>query len=164
MIPWPKEVWHPCIQPKHSFILWLAARAKLRTRDKLGFLETSPLCAFCGTIEESNPHLFFACPFTADVWHAIRTWIGIHRASTTIASSLKWLKKEARGTGWQSRAKRMAFASTVYHIWATRNRLIFEDTRTTVDELIFTIKTNVYKAMFTLYPSVLIEFERLAVT
>lgn len=81
---------------------------------------------------------------------------------STLAIALKWMKKENRGTSWLSKAKRVALASTVYYIWLTRNRMIFEDLLANLDSIAKRIKTHVYKVMFTLYPDVLIIFESLA--
>ena len=34
---WAKTVWHPCLVPKHAFMLWLCVRSNILTRDKLLF-------------------------------------------------------------------------------------------------------------------------------
>ena len=44
----------------------------------------------------------------------------------TLYSGLKWLKKKARGTSWNSKVKKIAFACTVYYVWLTRNMFIFD--------------------------------------
>ncbi|KAK6149457.1 hypothetical protein DH2020_016982 [Rehmannia glutinosa] len=93
----------------------------------------------------------------------IRAWIGIKREMSTLSSGLKWLKKEAKGTSRQSKVKCIAFATTVYHIWNARNRLIFEDEVPNPNYVIHRIKTHVYKVVFSLYPSVLIDLENLAI-
>lgn len=83
---------------------------------------------------------------------------------STIAMALKWIKKEGRWMGWQNKAKRIAFASTVYHIWATRNKQIFEDVVSDKEDIIHKIKSHVHRVMFVLYPDVLSLFETLAIT
>ncbi|GAV80392.1 zf-RVT domain-containing protein, partial [Cephalotus follicularis] len=69
-VAWHCVVWHPHRIPKHAFILWLALRGALKTRDILlesGYTQNA-LCVFsCGDIESST-HLFFHCPYTANIW------------------------------------------------------------------------------------------------
>ncbi|KAK6140954.1 hypothetical protein DH2020_025301 [Rehmannia glutinosa] len=107
-------------------------------------------------------HEVMECNMTKQVWLQIKKWLCITRAMSTIKSALKYIKKEARGTSWQSRAKRSAVACTVYHIWTARNRRLFEGTIVTSDGIIREIKTQVYKIMFSLYPHVLGQYEHLA--
>ncbi|XP_022853499.1 uncharacterized protein LOC111374969 [Olea europaea var. sylvestris] len=110
-------------------------------------------------LSKTCDHLFFKCFFTSKIWGNVRQWLGIKRSMTTLVSALKWLKKEAHGTSWLSKVKRIALASTVYYIWLTWNRKIFEDLSTNLDCIVRQIKTHVYKVMFTSYPDVLIHFE-----
>ncbi|XP_022855080.1 uncharacterized protein LOC111376355, partial [Olea europaea var. sylvestris] len=138
------------------------AQSKLLTKDKLLYLDIDRKCIFCGGFEETCEHLFFKCSFTSSLWGSIRRWLGITRSMTTLAMALKWLKKEARGTSWLSKAKRVALATKVYYIWLTRNRKLFEDLSYDLDSIVRRIKTHVYKVMFTLYPDVLILYESLA--
>ena len=159
---WAKIVWHPCLVPKHGFILWLCVKSRLLTRDRLLFLETNRECPFCNREEESAAHLFFLCPFTAAVWAQIRSWLGISRAMSTLSSAIKWLLKEARGSSWICKLKKITFACTVYHIWTARNSFIFDNVHPIVEALVCKVKTFVYKVIFTLYPHVLNHFKGLA--
>lgn len=52
----------------------------------------------------------------------IRAWLGITKAMSTTSSTLKWIKNEGRRTTWQSKARRVALANTIYHIWIACNR------------------------------------------
>ncbi|GFY93055.1 hypothetical protein Acr_08g0014510 [Actinidia rufa] len=54
-------------------------------------------------------------------------WLGISRSMGTLKAAVKWIFKEARGTGIQAKAKRIGLACTVYYIWEARNERIFED-------------------------------------
>ncbi|XP_052177540.1 uncharacterized protein LOC127791595 [Diospyros lotus] len=154
---WASNAWHPSVVPKHAFALWLAAKSRLLTRDRLLYLDINRSCVLCGTAVETNSHLFFQCPFNSSVWGIIREWLGISRLMSTIPSALKWLKKKAR----EAKVKRIALACTVYYLWNIRNRKIFEDHRPCIDTVIRKIKTQVYKDTFSLYPHVLIYFEAL---
>lgn len=160
---WANEVWKHYITPKHSFTLWLGVLGKLLTKDNLLYLDITRDCILCSLHEETCLHLFFDCPFSARVWNSIKDWLGITRAMTTLASALKWMKKEARGTTWHSKAKRIALASTVYYIWMARNRMIFENLRPHVESIVRRIKTHIYKVIFSLYPHVSTQYETMAI-
>ncbi|KAL3628266.1 hypothetical protein CASFOL_027312 [Castilleja foliolosa] len=153
IVQWVKEVWNNFITPKHAFCLWLAIKGKLLTKDRLSFLSIDKHCVLCNRVDESATHLFFSCPFSMRVWECIRDWLGISRSMTTLASALKWIKKEARGTSTLSKAKRIALASTVYHIWNARNRMCFEDEVPNLVGYCVKIKSHVYSVIYTLYPN-----------
>ncbi|KAK6125389.1 hypothetical protein DH2020_040858 [Rehmannia glutinosa] len=91
-------------------------QGRLQTKDRLHYMDIDQNCALCGTAPETLDHLFFQCNMTNQVWLQIKKWLCITRAMTTIKSALKYMKKEARGTSWQSCAKKSAVACTVYHI------------------------------------------------
>lgn len=64
--PWLNAVWHTLQIPKCSFILWLALKNRLYTRNRMiSFgLNVDPLCVLCSTGFETGPHLFEECPFS----------------------------------------------------------------------------------------------------
>ncbi|XP_022860183.1 uncharacterized protein LOC111380779 [Olea europaea var. sylvestris] len=112
-------------------------RGKLQTKDRLWYLQIDRKCPFCALTDESTQHLFFSCRFCREVWDHIRDWLAIRRSMSTLLSSLKWMKKEARGKSWPSRAKRIALATTVYYIWMERNKCIFEGIKPQVESIGF---------------------------
>lgn len=67
---------------------------------------------------------------------------------TTTASALKWMKNKGRENTWQSKAKRVVLANTIYHIWTSRNKLFFEDLEMRSESIVRWIKTHVYKVIF----------------
>lgn len=149
---WASLVWSAYITPKHAFILWLGIKGKLNTKNRLVFLDVDQTCAFCSTHNETVQHLFFGCNLSASVWNCIRGWLGINRAMTTIDSAIKWLKKEARGTAWFNKAKKIALACTVYHLWTARNAKIFEGQIPQPRVIVHKIQTHVFRTIFALYP------------
>lgn len=154
--PWFKTVWCTLTPPKYAFCLWLAIRGRLRTTDRLQFMDIDTRCPFCGLAPESISHLFFECPHTRRVWHEISQWCGIDRKFSSIGASLRWLVWKVRGTQWRSRLKRVSFAATVYYIWLIRNRCRFEGFVWDLDFILHRIRSQVYRCMFSLYPSDLI--------
>ncbi|XP_022897681.1 uncharacterized protein LOC111411376 [Olea europaea var. sylvestris] len=138
---WAADVWKAYITLKHSFLLWLGAQSKLLAKYKLLFLDIDRMCEFCGHKEEMVHRLFFECSSLRH-YGEILLWLGIRKSMSTLASALKWLKKETRVTSWLSMAKRIALASTVYYIWLTCNRKIFEDLSPNLDCVVRRIKTH----------------------
>ncbi|CAA7026437.1 unnamed protein product [Microthlaspi erraticum] len=68
---WTKTVWFKRRIPKHAFILWIALRNRLTTRDKLiswGMVVPSH-CLLCGIGQETRDHIFFQCPYSSQVWN-----------------------------------------------------------------------------------------------
>ncbi|KAI5683565.1 hypothetical protein M9H77_04793 [Catharanthus roseus] len=112
--------------PKFSFLLWLAVLDRHPTKDRLLFLDIDKSCNLCSRQEENLSHLFFACPFAADIWKSIKEWAGLRRDMSTISSSLKWLLKENRWISWKSTWRKLCFAATLYYVWKCRNCVIFE--------------------------------------
>ncbi|KAI3463758.1 hypothetical protein Pfo_020421 [Paulownia fortunei] len=139
---WVKDVWSSCIAPKHSFVLWLSVKSKLLTKDNIKHIDINKNCVLCGTVAESIKHLFFDCNFSSNVWNQVRNWLNIKRLMSTLCSALKYLKKEARGTTWHNKVKKVGLATT--------------GLKPHPASIIRQIKTQVYKLMFSLYPNILI--------
>ncbi|KAL0404367.1 UNVERIFIED_CONTAM: hypothetical protein Sradi_2077500 [Sesamum radiatum] len=114
---WKAAIWKAFIPLKYSFILWLGLRSRLATRNRLAFLQDEHSCSLCINTLESASHLFFACPFSAYVWSHIRQWLDINRCMSTLASAVKWLKKEKTGSSVQNKARALALACTIYSLW-----------------------------------------------
>lgn len=127
-------------------------------------LDIDRTCILCWSQVKTCQHLFFQCAITSCIWHVIRKWLGIRRSMTTLPSTLKWMKKEAQGTSWQSKAKKIALAHTVYQTQMTRNRKIFEDLKSHIDSIVKLIKTHVYKIMFSFNYNILIHFKSLTLS
>lgn len=95
--PWMTLIWRSYIPPKFSFILWLALRGKLNTKDHWLREVEDNMRVFCKSVPESILHLYFSCTFVKAIWYRIRQWMNIQRSMTTLLSSIKWIKKEYRG-------------------------------------------------------------------
>lgn len=124
-IQWDGMVWESWSLPRHSFILWLVALGKLKTRDRLQFLSTDTQCALYGQEEESHSHLFFACDWTSLLWRKVESWLRITRNMGTLNSAIRGLTSNKKGL--QLRMRRVSLALVVYLIWEERNRRIFDN-------------------------------------
>ncbi|XP_048605339.1 uncharacterized protein LOC125582924 [Brassica napus] len=63
---WHKAVWFSGRIPKHVFIIWVAARDRMVTRDKLlrWGLTVPSNCVLCAGNQENRQHLFFDCAYS----------------------------------------------------------------------------------------------------
>ncbi|PSS30620.1 Ribonuclease H protein [Actinidia chinensis var. chinensis] len=120
-LKWPAVIWSNYTTPKHAFILWLAMKERLLTKDRLPDPGADQTCSLCRTENETTEHLFFQCNFVRQIWSPIKSWMGFRRTLSTLKAAVKWSIKEARGTGIQSKAKRLGIACTTYFVWEARN-------------------------------------------
>lgn len=70
VVDWWRIVWFKGCAPKQSFIMRMACRRKLLTRDKQkkwGCVNEDS-CVLCNNGVESIDHLFFQCKYTNKIW------------------------------------------------------------------------------------------------
>lgn len=67
---WCSVVWFHRSVPKWAFIVWLACRQRLATKDRLHNwgMDVHPSCVLCHQWMESHAHLFFDCCFSKYIW------------------------------------------------------------------------------------------------
>jgi hypothetical protein len=122
-VSWVNMVWESWCLPRHSFILWLALLGRLRTRDRLYFVDTNASCVFCQDHEESYSHLFFAYSWTSLLWMKVKSWLRLCRGMSTINSAVRGLHLKGKTT--VTRMKKVSLSIVVYLIWEERNRRVF---------------------------------------
>lgn len=71
---------------------------------------------------------------------------------SSLASSVKWLKKDFRGAFMHSKAALLGFEVTVYTIWRLRNDVIFAGKSSNVGTTFKNIQFLVYSVLNGLYP------------
>jgi hypothetical protein len=141
-VHWRRVIWEPWSLPRFSFILWLAILGRLRTRDRLHFLQTDSTCIFCHVDDESHSHLFFGCQWTSLLWNRVKHWLHITRNMSTLDKAVRGLCKS--GSGAAGRMKRVSLAITVYIIWEERNKRIFDGSCSTIAALFRNFQTRFY--------------------
>ncbi|KAK6131672.1 hypothetical protein DH2020_034579 [Rehmannia glutinosa] len=154
---WHTAIWKQFIPPKFSFCTWLACKDRLSTLDNLSYIDTDPMCKLCKNELESAPHLFFMCPVTNSLWCRIKTWLRITRTMSTLASAIKWIKKD-RVDPILKKARSIALCAFVSHIWKARNAFIFDGTPFTEEAIFHKIQKHVYKALYFRFPVDLVKF------
>ena len=96
-VHWANVVWEQWSLPRHSFSLWLAILGKLKTRDRLLFLSSDPICPLCENAEESHAHLFFNCDWTSSLWRKARHWLRLHRNMSSLYIATRVLQNRKKG-------------------------------------------------------------------
>ncbi|RAL49224.1 hypothetical protein DM860_014442 [Cuscuta australis] len=150
--PWMAFIWHSTIPPKCSFTMWLAFRRRLPTKTNLEFLGIPMECALCGVELEEIDHLFFDCWASKIVWGAIKEWLRVDGHLSTIDRAVRWLKAPRRGDAILKKARKVALACTVFHIWKQRNACQFDQEPLNVEGMISKIKVMVYTIVGRMWP------------
>ncbi|KAJ9536660.1 hypothetical protein OSB04_un000133 [Centaurea solstitialis] len=115
--------------PKHSFCMWTACLGRLPTQDHLSIWKENPpdlICLLCECCMDSHDHLFFACPYSKEVWRMIKREVGLHGFPESWASIMDLLNQ---GRGPVKLVQRLALAATVYFLWVERNTRLFKKTK-----------------------------------
>ncbi|GAB2286220.1 hypothetical protein Dimus_039749 [Dionaea muscipula] len=149
---WSKIIWHKHIEPKVSFVLWMATLNRLRTRCNIRGGLTDPTCPLCHQITETANHLFFMCCVTGEVWRRINDWLRLPPSLRCLPRILRWMKKYGRGNGIKAGRLRLALATSVYYIWKARNEIIWHQRPFDSSSITRTIKIHMYQSMYSNFP------------
>ncbi|XP_047335350.1 uncharacterized protein LOC124938868 [Impatiens glandulifera] len=73
IVSWASLVWSLKIIPRHRFILWLAFRGRLSTRDRiLAYMDIPDAnCVLCSGFAESIDHLLGGYFFARSIWNLL---------------------------------------------------------------------------------------------
>ncbi|XP_062100247.1 uncharacterized protein LOC133806135 [Humulus lupulus] len=156
-------VWCSLAVPKHRFIFWQAALARLLTRDKLQLCHlhlTSALCPICEEFQESHSHLFFACSFSHQLRSRMESWLGRDAWPRRYEDWHSWMMGKPKGL--LERVVVASLAAAVYLIWRNRNKCLFEMSSWSVDYVIQQIRYSV-KVRLTRIPKLKVNHRDIAV-
>ncbi|KAK2652942.1 hypothetical protein Ddye_012798 [Dipteronia dyeriana] len=133
LVPWFKLVWFPQNIPRMSFILWMAVRGRLPTRDRIHKYDPRAVttCVLCNSHLESHAHLFFECLFSRAIWTQLMNYYGTHWIGLCWNDFIAWASTHWRGNTPVIVAKKLCLGAAIYHIWRECNCHIFEGTKQT---------------------------------
>ncbi|XP_074290448.1 uncharacterized protein LOC141617162 [Silene latifolia] len=83
---WTKGISYSSIIPSHRITCSMAVQSQLATQDnikKWGY-QFANRCCFCEAYEEDHAHLFFSCPFTANAWSSILSWMRLPQITSSL--------------------------------------------------------------------------------
>ncbi|WCJ37950.1 Retrovirus-related Pol polyprotein from type-1 retrotransposable element R2 [Euphorbia peplus] len=124
LVPWFRIIWGKGYVPRYSFIAWIAMHNRLNVRSRLLKMGIVPsaTCELCKTAPETLAHLFFDCPITRAIWRYVAGKCMLATVNMNWWRISSWLCRKAVGHSLLSQIRRLAFTSTIYHIWNARNR------------------------------------------
>ncbi|XP_047320614.1 uncharacterized protein LOC124924646 [Impatiens glandulifera] len=127
IVDWAALVWSLKVIPRHRFILWLALRGMLNTRDRiLAYMDIPDAnCLLCDGNTESICHLFGSCPFVKSLWSKFTLALGFVHLSGSWDEIIVAARIKAKGNRFPANVFKCGFAAIVYHVWAERNARIF---------------------------------------
>ncbi|KAK3221991.1 hypothetical protein Dsin_009016 [Dipteronia sinensis] len=116
-----------------SFILWMAVRGRLSTRDRIHKYDPRAVttCVLCNSHLESHAHLFFECLFRRAIWTQLMNYCGSPWNGLCWNDFIAWASTHWKGNTHIIVAKKLCFGAAVYHIWRERNCRIFKGTQRT---------------------------------
>lgn len=110
-------------------VAWMALRNRLATKDRMArwYNGIDSICPFCKGATESVEHLFFACSVTSRIWSHI-----CHVCGWNLPNSWSDLR-DHHMKHWSENlidnAKKLAWSTTLYHVWKMRNSLLHAQLR-----------------------------------
>ncbi|KAM6563704.1 hypothetical protein CsatB_023702 [Cannabis sativa] len=110
---------------KHSFILWLSMLNRIKTKDRLQYMDLeNSKCLLCNIEDEIVPHLFFECSFSLECLEKVKSWLNWGMAATTLERIIRWLRR-AKISKVKKSILVDVIAALVYEIWLTRNNIFW---------------------------------------
>lgn len=140
-----KVVWFNLAIPRHAFLLWLAFRDALITKDKMckwGFGGSS-LCLFCYARQEYSMHLFFQCSFSRRIWRTLMELCLIADPKVEWDEVTVWCSSDLKGKNLHSTLCKLSLGAIVYHLWRQRNNLLHGNIPKTEESIVAQIKWEV---------------------
>ncbi|XP_050233389.1 uncharacterized protein LOC126681877 [Mercurialis annua] len=104
--------------PRHSFIKWMALLGRLNTKDKI-------------------------MKFSSNIWEKVLQISDRARQSFTWKREVSYIVRRAKGKSIRAKLMKMWFNASVYHIWMTRNKIVFAQETQTVDQVFKRITADV---------------------
>nr|XP_010314353.1 uncharacterized protein LOC104645042 [Solanum lycopersicum] len=126
-------------RPKAIFTMWILMYRKLATVDRLAKwgLTHDTACVLCTDIDESLDHLFLQCHYVGKVWERVLAWAGFNNIrAKTWTQFVQWCIQHGKGKTTRAQLFKMILAEVVYAVWNERNKRIFEDKKSVIDEIV----------------------------
>ncbi|GJS20963.1 RNA-directed DNA polymerase, eukaryota, reverse transcriptase zinc-binding domain protein [Tanacetum coccineum] len=136
LVDWYNVVWFANCIPRHAFHMWLVAKRRLKTQDRLRHWDVngntmSVHCPLCDGQPDSHEHLFFECVFSKHVWDAMKVLAGLPNVIGSISVIVDVLIPIAQRRTIPSVVAKLVVAACSYHIWEERNVRLFTNQKRT---------------------------------
>ena len=118
---WNKLIWFKGRIPKTAFCLWLAAKGRLYTHDRIHNADPSWNCFLCNSHREDHRHLFFECSVSEQIWRRVQRVGGFSLPRLNWKDLISRLSKDWISSNLATISWKLCLAVTVYNVWAERN-------------------------------------------
>lgn len=143
-VSWSKVIWFNYAVPKYAFLSWIAVKDRLPTATRIASWSrgTYTSCIFCHDQQEDRHHLFFRCTYSEQIWKRIVG--GLLSSSYTNQWDSIIIILQIASEDWETQFLfRLAFQSTLYHIWNERNARRHGQTHTTLQKIVAMIDKSI---------------------
>ncbi|XP_069143465.1 uncharacterized protein [Solanum lycopersicum] len=140
----PKPLWK-CLmfknssRPKAIFTMWILMYRNLATVDRLAKwgLTHDTATVLCTNMDESLDHMFLQCHYVGEVWERVLAWASFNsNRAETWTQFVQWCIQHGKGKTTRAQLFKMILAKVVYAVWNERNKRIFEDKKSLIDEIV----------------------------
>lgn len=143
-VDWYSTVWFPLAIPRHSFILWLAFRDALTTKEKMCMWGFNGYSAVCFVMVVWRTKSTFSLGVASAVeFGALLCIFAVLLTFQDWDSVVSWFQEEVRGKSLFSVICKLRFGATVYHIWRHRNDILHGNIPRSEEGIIAQIKWQV---------------------
>jgi hypothetical protein len=139
--------WNSVAPPKANLLIWRAKHDAVASRWALarrGIPLNSISCTRCLAHSEDSDHIFINCLWARAVWWSIARWIRIEPFDLNSIGDVEDYFMEQIGSNRWKKVIHLIFIAACWNLWVARNKLIFEDKRTSVASLLESIKMDAY--------------------
>lgn len=139
VFPWSKLL--PIKVNVFGWRIWLGRLpTKVALLHRNVHLESS-YCSFCEEAAECVDHLFSGCRYTHMLWEEIKIWCRLTSIIAFSANDLIFLHESLTGSNLRRTMTHLVIMVSCWVIWKARNRLIFDQKKTTISEMVGEIKS-----------------------
>lgn len=139
------KVWKCDVPTKANVLAWRILINRLPTRDALmrrGLLDSihDTCCILCFGEEESTSHLFFNCVQAREVWKEVFKWLDTPtiQLQDPIQHFIRFgMMLKGRKL---KRLKHLVWIATIWGIWQTRNKVLFDGAVANISSIVHHIK------------------------
>ncbi|KAJ0575511.1 putative reverse transcriptase zinc-binding domain-containing protein [Helianthus annuus] len=150
VVPWANIVWFSQAIPRHSFVLWLLIKKKLKTQDVMrkwcssGNMNFNLMCcSLCTSGPDSHEHLFFECSYACCIWHGVRDLVDMGNIDSTWDAIYTHLLQHADSKKVIHIVGRLVVGAAVYFVWQERNQRLFSSKKRSQSQLVEVILNTV---------------------
>jgi hypothetical protein len=140
-----RQLWRCSVPSKFLVHGWRVLHKRLATKDALldrGIFpnQIDPLCVFCEGATETCNHMLFSCPFAYGVWLSVYGWLGFDGAYAMNGVDHFLQHGSLFGGKKWKKIKHLVWLATVWSLWISRNKVIFEGKDVSKNDVLSNVK------------------------